>query len=226
MHLPKNDQVIFEYLNSVYNTILLNDVVERHQVRNVSFLMRLIEYVSDNTGNIVSANRISDFLKSQKLNISPQLAVNYLAHLTDALLIHRVPRLSVTGKKIFEIWEKYYFSDLGLRNAIIGYRQADINKLLENIIYLHLRIAGYKVSIGQLPKKEIDFIAEKSGDRLYVQVAYLLPSEKVLNREFGNLLAIHDQYPKYVVSMDEGAGGTVHGVQHVHVRKFLQHIVR
>jgi len=127
-------------------------------------------------------------------------------------------------KKIFEINEKYYFEDLGLRHAIIGYKQIDINKILENLVFLHLKIMGYKVSVGQLDYKEIDFVGEKDGKKIYIQVAYLVISESVKEREFGNLLAIKDNYPKIVISMDEMIEGEYKGVIHLNIREFLKKI--
>ena len=130
-------------------------------------------------------------------------------------------RSEIVGKKIFEIGEKYYFEDLGLRHTIIGYRQADIGKILENLIFIHLKRSGYDVTVGRIGKKEIDFVCEKKGERLYVQVAYMITDQKVHDREFGNLLEIKDNFPKIVVSMDEITGGTFKGIRHMNIRDFL-----
>jgi predicted AAA+ superfamily ATPase len=138
------------------------------------------------------------------------------------LLIHKVKRTELGGKKIFEIGGKYYFEDIGLRNSILGYKPADINKVLENLVFSHLKISGYNVMIGVMNSLEVDFAAEKKGEILYVKVAYLLHDQATVDREFGNLLAIDDQYPKMVVSMDEDyATGTYKGVRHYHIREFL-----
>lgn len=215
------DDVAYEYLRNIYGAILLKDIVARHGVRNVNFLERLVEFLADNTGRLVSAKRISDFLKSQRIQISPNVVLNYLSLLSSAFFVFKVPRADVVGKKVFEIGEKYYFEDLGLRHSIIGYRPNDIEKVLENLVFLQLKMQGYKVAVGKFGEREIDFVCEKAGERLYVQVCYLLTDEKVRNREFGNLLAIPDNFPKLVVSMDEFPGQTFKGIGHVPVRQFL-----
>ncbi len=221
VNLELEDDIAYEYLRTIYGTILLKDIVARYGVRNVNFLERLVEFLADNTGSLVSAKRISDFLKSQKTNISTNVVLNYLSLLASAFLIFKVPRTDVTGRKIFEIGEKYYFEDMGIRHAIIGYRHSDINKILENLVFIHLKMSGYKVNVGKMGESEIDFVCEKTGERLYVQAAYLLTGETTRLREFGNLLAIKDNYPKIVVSMDEPAGGRFKGIEHVNIRNFL-----
>ncbi len=224
VNLDMNDIVVYDYLRSINNTILFKDVVARYKIRNVAFLERLIEYIADNTGSLVSAKKISDFLKSQKTNISPNIVLNYLSFLSNAFLIFRVRRSEIGGKRIFEINEKYYFQDSGLRHALVGYQPSDINKMLENIVYMHLRASGYAVTVGQLGAKEVDFVCEKRGDRLYVQVAYLIPDKKAREREFGNLHQIRDNYPKFVVSMDKMMEGGEKGVRHLHITQFLKRL--
>jgi uncharacterized protein len=222
INLDLNDMVAYDYLKSINNTILLKDVVARYNVRNIAFLERLAEYIADNTGSLVSAKKISDFLKSQRTNISPNIVLNYLSFLSAAFLIFKVPRSEIGGKRIFEINEKYYFQDCGLRHALVSYRPSDINKVLENIVYMHLRASGYSITIGQMGAKEVDFVCEKRGDRLYVQVAYLIPDKKAHEREFGNLLQIKDNYPKIVVSMDKMIEGGEKGIRHMHINRFLK----
>lgn len=220
-NLELKDDIIYGYLKGIYNTIILKDVVERHKIRNVVFLENLTEYLADNIGSLVSAKKISDFLKSQKINISPNIVLDYLSFLAGAFFIFKVPRTDVQGKKIFEINEKYYFEDLGLRHTIIGYRQADINKILENLVFLHLKILGYEVTVGQLKNKEIDFVCEKQGEKIYIQVAYLITNENK-DREFGNLLNIKDNYPKIVISTDEMIKEKGYkGIKHINIRDFL-----
>jgi len=221
INLKLDDDIVYDYLENIYNTILFKDIVSRHNIRNITFLKNLVEYLADNTGSLVSANRISDFLKSQKINISPNIVLDYLSYLIQSFFIFKVRRSEIQGKKIFEINEKYYFEDLGLRHAVVGYRQIDINKILENLVFLHLKILGYKVTVGQLSGKEIDFVCERTGKRLYIQVAYLITNKKTQEREFGNLLAIKDNYPKIVVSMDQVAGGEYKGVKHIKIIDFL-----
>lgn len=221
INLELNDLVVFDYLKNIYSTIVLKDVVARFGVRNVFFLEKLIEYLADNIGSIVSAKKISDFLKSQKIKISSQVVLNYLSNLIAAFIVFKVSRADIRGKKIFEINDKYYFEDLGLRNSLIGYNLEDIGKVLENLVYIHLRINGFTVFVGQLDEKEIDFVAEKNGEKIYIQVAYLIINKETRKREFGNLLAIKDNYPKIVVSMDDIAGGKYKGIKHINIIDFL-----
>jgi len=221
LHLPMEDNVVYDYLRNVYSTILLKDIVARHRIRNVAFLENLVKYLADNTGNILSAKRISDFLKSQRINISPNVILNYLSYLVSAFFIFKAPRAEISGRKIFEIGEKYYFEDLGLRHAIIPYQQRDINKILENVVYTHLAISGYDIAIGKMGNKEIDFVCTRDEKKLYVQVAYLIPNDRAWDREFNNLLTIKDNYPKMVVSMDEAVGKQYEGITHIHIREFL-----
>jgi len=220
-NLSLSDESAGEYLKSIYDTIILKDVVSRYKIRNVDFLRRLTEYVADNVGSMVSAKKISDFLKSQKIRTSPNVVLNYLEALSSAFLIFKVKRADVHGKKIFEVSEKYYFEDVGLRNTLASYRPDDINKILENVIYMHLRSLGFEVKIGKLGDKEVDFVAEKDGKRAYVQVAYIIDSLETKEREFGALLSIRDNYRKYVVTLDEAPLGEYEGVSHAHMLDFL-----
>ncbi|MFH1456816.1 MAG: ATP-binding protein [Patescibacteria group bacterium] len=221
INLELNDEIVYHYLKSIYNTILLKDVIDRYNIRNVSFLENLIDYLADNTCSLFSAKKISDFLKSQKINISPNIILDYLSFLVNAFFIFKVSRTDIQGKKIFEINDKYYFEDLGLRHSLIGYKQIDINKILENLVFLHLKILGYKITVGQLKNKEIDFVCEKESKKMYVQVAYLI-NEKNQDREFGNLLQIKNNYPKIVVSADELIDKSEYqGIKHYNIRKFL-----
>jgi uncharacterized protein len=220
-NLELTDEVVFEHLKSIYNTILFKDIIARHNIRNFNFLENLVEYLADNTGSLVSSKRISDFLKSQKINISTNLVLDYLSYLSQAFFIFKVFQHDTQGKKIFEINQKYYFEDLGLRHSIINYQQADLGKILENLVFLHLRILGYKIYIGKLGNKEIDFIAKKNNKRIYFQVAYMITAQSK-KREFENLLEIKDNYPKFVISMDELIDNSEYkGIQHLNIRKFL-----
>lgn len=220
-NLQQNDEVLTEYLRSIFNTILFKDIVSRFQIRNTYFLENLVRYLANNVGNIISANKISEYLKSQQLKISPQLVLNYLHFLSQAFLIYNVKRTEITGKKVFEINEKCYFADWGLANAIIGFKSIDIGKVIENVVFLHLKIRGYEVFVGKLGDKEIDFVAEKNGVKVYFQVCYLISGEQVIEREFGNLLKINDNYSKYVISLDEFAPQNMQGVKHIHLKDFL-----
>ena len=222
-NLPMDENVIFEYLRNVYSTILLKDVVSRENIRNVSFLENLVAYLADNTGSLFSAQNISKYLKSQRVNMPTQTILNYLKALCNSYFLYKLQRADTHGMKIFEIGEKYYFEDLGLHNAIRHFDfRRDVNKLMENVVCIELMRAGYQVHIGKNGNKEIDFMASKGSQRIYVQVSYLLPDEITIEREFGNLLDIPDNYPKYVVTMDEMlCGSNYQGIKQVHLRDFL-----
>ncbi|EIQ01961.1 putative ATPase (AAA+ superfamily) [Opitutaceae bacterium TAV1] len=211
----------FDYLKGIYSTIVFRDVISRHQVRNAVFLEKLIQFLADNTGSLFSAKRISDFLKSQRTNIAPNQIQLYTQHLASAFLIHRVPRYDIAGRRIFEVGEKFYFENLGIRNSTIGFKPADMGKVLENAVCNHLLYLGYDVKIGMLDSGEIDFVCERGGEIAYVQAALRIDGAKTFEREFGNLLKIKDNYPKLVVTQDRPTGGTHEGVRHAHIREFL-----
>lgn len=213
----------FEYLRSVYATIMLKDVVARENIRNVTFLENLIRYLADNVGNLFSAANISKFLKSQHIAISPQLTLNYLRALTNAYIIYKVHRAEVNGLKIFEIGEKYYFEDTGLCNAITGHHARNaLHKTLENAVFLHLIQSGYAVQVGKLDQQEIDFVAHRNGLQLYVQVCLQLTDKDVVGREFGNLMLIPDNYPKYVVTLNDPImGNDYKGIKQMNLLEFL-----
>ena len=221
INLPQEDRFVYEYLRNVRDTIVLRDIVARFNVRSVHFLQDLMLYLADVMGSIVSAKRISDYLKSQQINLTHKLVLEFLSYIESVYFVDRVKRSEIEGRKIFEIGEKFYFEDLGMRHSLIPFQQKDIGKVLENIIYHHLKTSGYQIYIGKQGDKEIDFVAEKNGSKIYIQVAYLITDEKTHAREFGNLLSIQDNCPKYVVSMDETAGGNFKGIEHVGIREFL-----
>lgn len=223
IHLELTSSQVFEYLSNVYSTILLKDVVEKEKIRNVAFLENLVQYISDNIGSLFSSNNISKYLKSQQIQMSPQLIINYLKGLTNAYIIHKIVRADIKGLKIFEIGEKYYFEDLGLRNVIIGLNiSSEIHKLMENAVYLHLIQSGYKVHVGKLDDKEIDFVAAKDGKRIYIQVTLTAMDSKTHEREFGNLMEINDNYPKYVIALNDLIlGDDIKGVQYCNLADFL-----
>ncbi len=221
IHLPLEEAVVFEYLENVYSTILFRDIINRFSVRNTVFLEQLNLFLASNTGSLFSAKKISDFLKSQKINMAPNQVQTYIQHLANAFLIHRVNRYDIVGKRLFEVGEKYYFENLGIRNALWGFRAEDRGKILENAVYNHLLTENYKVQVGIIADSEIDFIAEKNGEKMYIQATLTLNEEKTIEREFGNLLKIKDNYPKLLITMDRFSGNTFEGVKVTDLRTFL-----
>lgn len=219
--LPFEEHLIMEYLRNIYNTIILKDVVNRYSIRNVRQLQDLTVYLADTIGNLFSANKISEYLKSQRVDMLPKTILEYLTYLNSAYFVRRIRPMDIQGKKQFQIGEKYYFEDLGIRNAIRPFRATDIGQVLENVVCHHLLVCGYALYIGRDGDKEVDFVAERNGEKLYVQVAYSVIDPKTHEREFGNLLAIQDNYPKIVVTMDEVEGVSYQGIEQVPVRKFL-----
>jgi hypothetical protein len=223
IHTTLDANVVNEYLKNVNSTILLKDVVARENIRNVSFLENLTAFLADNTGNLLSALNISNYLKSQHQTVPTQTVISYLRALINAFYVYKVQRADVNGLKIFEVSEKYYFEDLGLRNAIRSFDfRRDANKLMENVVFLQLKRENYNVYVGKSGDKEIDFLAEKNGERVYFQVAYMLSNEKTIEREFGNLMQINDNFPKFVITMDEIAlSASYKGIKQIHLRDFL-----
>lgn len=219
----ENEDMIWEYLQNIYNTIVLKDVVQRENLRNVTLFENLMKFLSDNAGQLVSANSLSKYLKSQKVELTPLTAINYIKAASNAYIVNKVPRYDMHGKKLLESNDKYYFEDLGLRNLLVGVDRAqDIEKVMENAVYLHLKQLGYKLSVGTMPNGEIDFVAEKNGKTVYFQVAYLLAEQATVDREFGNLAKIEDNYPKYVISMDPLSRPKDYaGITHLSLRQFL-----
>jgi uncharacterized protein len=220
VHLPFDDEIIYGYLKSIYNTIILKDIVSRYNIRDIDFLERLVEYLSNNLGSYVSSKKISDFLKAQRVSLSINTVMNYLKYLTNSFFINKVRRLDIIGKKRFEINDKYFFSDLGLKHSIIPFTGSHIANVFENMVYNQLIYSGFNVFVGKHQDREIDFVAQKGKETKYVQVAYLLSDEKVREREFGNLLKIEDNYEKIVVSADEFVED-YKGIRHMHIRTFL-----
>lgn len=221
-NLEKNDEVIFDYLSNILSTIVYKDVIHRYKIRNVEFFDRLIRYIAANTGNLITSKKISDYLKSQKTDISPRVVLSYLQYLQNAFLIYKLKREDIHSKKVFEISDKYFFQDWGLRNALLGLGNFSVPDLLGNIVFSHLKQQGYLVSVGVLNHLEIDFVAHKADKTLYIQVSYLIVDDKTKEREFGNLLLIKDNYPKYVISLDPVPVSSYKGIIHLHLRDFLK----
>ena len=220
----ENQDLAQDYLHNIYNTIILKDVIAREQIRNVPFLENLISFISDSTGKIISASSISKYMKTQQIEVTTTVILNYLAYFCNAFIINKVPRYDIHGKRLLESSEKYYFEDLGLRNDLTGSnRIGDIEKLIENAIYLHLKSQGFAVFVGQFRQMEIDFVAKKNEQTIYVQATYLLASENTIEREFGNLQLIKDNYPKYVITLDPfHKVNDREGITQLHLREFLK----
>ena len=214
-----------EYQMDIFHTVLLKNVIMRNQIRNVPFLENLVRFLADNTGKLISANSIAKYMKSQGESITSTVIINYISFLCEAYILHKVNRFDIHGKRIFETNDKFYFEDNGIRNALAGgTREGDIEKVIENIIYQHLIRLGYQVYVGQLQAGEIDFVCTKpDGQRIYVQASYIIADMATREREFGNLRAINDNYPKYVISMTPLlTRNDDNGIIHLHLRKFLK----
>lgn len=221
----KDEIHVRDYLQGVYNTIMMRDVIAREKIRNTPFIENLSKFIADNAGKLISTNSIVRFMKSQGERISETMTSAYIGHLCKALIINPVARYDIHGKKLFELIHKYYFSDHGLRNYLCGFNlRSSIEKVMENVVYLHLLAQGYSVNVGILRSGEVDFVAIKGGKTIYVQVTYLLAADETISREFGNLAGIRDNYPKYVVSMEPISGELAEypGIHHVHLREFLK----
>jgi len=219
-----SDEQVWAYLTSVFNTIMLKDIIERHDIRNIPFLNNLISFYADTTGKLTSANSISKYMKSQQEDVSSNLILLYRGFYAEAYLLDVVPRYDIHGKKIFQSNEKIYWDDLGLRNLKAeGAMDSYIEKVIENAVYKQLCFLGYDVKVGVLNAGEVDFVCTKPGKTVYVQASYIIAEESTRNREFGPLEKIRDNHPKYVISAtplltqrDEN------GITHLSLRKFLK----
>ena len=208
------------YLIDLFNSVQLKDVVKRNKVRDVDLLERIIAYITANVGTTFSANSIVKFIKNEKRSVSTETVLNYIKYCIDAFLFYQVKRQDLQGKQILSTNEKYYIADHGIREAVFGGNLRDINLILENIVYLELLRRGYKVNVGKMDDKEIDFVCEKRNEKLYVQVTYMLASESTIKREFDVYNTIKDNFPKYVVSLDE-FDMSRNGIKHRNIRDFL-----
>lgn len=218
--LQYNEAACKQYLQDVYTSVELKDIVRRNNIRDVDMLERILTYITANIGTIFSANVLSKYLKSEGRSMATETIINYVKACTDAFLFYQVKRQDIQGKKLLAINEKYYVADHGIREAVFGGNMKDINLILENIVYLELLRRGYKVSIGKVDTKEIDFICEKQDKKIYIQVTYLLAAEETIQREFGVYNEITDNYPKYVLSLDE-FDMSRNGIIHKNIRDFL-----
>lgn len=209
-----------QYLTDLFNSVQLKDIVQRGKVRDVYLLQRILAYVMANVGTTFSATSLSRFLKSERRNVSPETVLNYLRYGCDAYLFYQIKRQDLQGKQILSTNEKYYIADHGIREAVFGGNMRDFNLVLENIVCLEMLRRGYTVTVGKFGDLEVDFVGEKRGEKVYVQVAYLLASEETIRREFGVYASIPDNFPKYVVSLDE-LDFSRDGIKHRNIRDFL-----
>src|SRR5690554_5702830 len=215
------DETAYKIVYGIYSSVILRDTVQRYKIRDIELLERLIKYLFDNIGQTFSGKNIADYFKSQQRKVDINTIYNYLSALEGAFVLYRVPRYDIKGKEILKTQEKFYVSDVSIIYALMGYRDRMISGILENIVFLELKRRGYKVYIGKLDNTEIDFVAQKRNQKIYVQVAYKLENQETVNREFSNLLAVDDQYPKYVVTMDEFWKDNIDGVKHLYITEFL-----
>ena len=219
-NFPDDDSAKSQYLIDIYNSVVLKDVVKRNNIRDVDTLERIVAYAFSNIGHIFSATSLSKYFKSENRKISHDTILNYLKFCSDAFLFYKINRYDLEGKKIVTVNEKYYCADHGLREALFGKNIQNIDQVLENIVCLELLRRNYKVYVGKKGDLEIDFIAEKQGKKIYVQVAYLLANEETVKREFSVYNSVKDSYPKYVVSMDE-LDFSQNGIIHKNIKDFL-----
>lgn len=219
--LDFKDEVVFQYINSIYNTIILKDIVARYSVRDVFLLEKITAFVFDNCGSITSAKKIADYLKSQQIKTGVDTVQNYIGYLQDAHLVSRSGRFDLKGKRHLELFEKYYAGDSGIRHSVLGYKKNDVSGLLENAVFLELLRRGFTVSTGKFDDLEVDFVAQKNNEIFYIQVTYLLSSKETEEREFRPLEKINDNYPKMVLSMDTIWGNNRNGIIRKNVIDFL-----
>ena len=214
------DEPSRQYLHDLFNSVQLKDIVKRNKIRDVDLLERITAYIMANIGNTFSATSLAKFLKSEKRNVASETILNYIKYCCDAYLFYQVKREDLQGKQILSTNEKYYIADHGIREAVYGGNMRDINLILENIVYLELLRRGYIVTVGKAGEKEVDFVCSRQDQKLYIQVTYLLATEETIQREFGVYDSIRDNFPKYVVSLDE-FDLSRNGIKHFNIRDFL-----
>jgi predicted AAA+ superfamily ATPase len=214
-------ETIYKIILDIYSSIILRDTIQRYKIRDVELLERVIKFVFNHVGSTFSGKNVADYFKSQFRKVDINTIYNYLHALEGAFIVFRVSRYDIKGKELLKTQEKYFMSDVSLLYATMGYKDSLISGILENIVFLELKRRSYQVYIGKLATKEIDFIAEKAGHKIYIQVAYKLENPETINREFSVLLAIDDHFPKYVVTMDEFWRESIEGIKHLHIADFL-----
>jgi predicted AAA+ superfamily ATPase len=222
LHTDLSETVTYQMLGDIYNTIAVRDIISRHNIRDVPLFQDVTRFAMDNIGSPVSAKRIADFLSAQRRSASVDTVLNYLAYLDEAFLLNTVRRYALKGKRHLETNAKYYLGDIGLRNGVLGYREADIAGLLENLVYLELRRRGYRVAVGSADSREIDFVAEDRSGKMYIQVAYLLESRETIGRELKPFSLLDDAYPRYLLTLDPYQPRDLEGVRHRSLQRFLR----
>ena len=218
---PFSQDEIYTIVQDIYNSTIFSDVVKRNQIRKIDQLERVVKYTFNNVGNTFSAKSIADYLKAERRSLDNETVYSYLEKLEKAYLLHRCSRYNLQGKEILKTQEKFYLADVALRYSVLGYHADSVASSLENIVYLELCRRGYTVYVGKTGSDEIDFIAVRQNEKIYVQVTQEIRSEKTKEREYERLLAIHDNYPKYVLTTDNFAGGNYEGIKTMHIADFL-----
>ena len=221
LNLNFDEQSSSQYLRDIYASVVLKDVMKRNKFRDLDLLERIIIYVLANIGQPFSATSLSKYFKSEQRKAAPETIINHIRACEEAYLFHKVKRQDVIGKRILQVNEKYYVADHGLREAIYGNNQRDINLVLENIVYMEMLRRGYNVTVGRVGELEIDFVCEQHGELIYVQVAYLIADDATAQREFASLEKVNDNFPKFVVSLDE-FDLSRNGIKHMNIRDFLK----
>ena len=216
-----SQEEVYTIVRDIYNSTIFSDIVRRNQIRKIDQLERIVKYTFNNVGNTFSAKSIADYLKSEHRSLDNETVYNYLEKLEKAYLLHRCIRYDLQGRKLLKTQEKFYLADVALRYSVLGYDADSVAASLENIVYLELCRRGYTVNVGKTDGGEIDFVAERQNERLYVQVTQEIRSEKTAKREYERLLEIRDNYPKYVLTTDAFAGGNYQGIRTMHIADFL-----
>ena len=212
---------IYTIVRDIYNSTIFSDIVKRNQVRKIDQLERVVKYTFNNVGNTFSAKSIADYLKAERRSLDNETVYSYLEKLEKAYLLHRCSRYDLQGKEILKTQEKFYLADVALRYSVLGYNADSVASSLENIVYLELCRRGYTVNVGKTGDSEIDFVAVRQNEKIYVQVTQEINSEKTEKREYSRLLEIPDNYPKFVLTTDEFAGGNYEGIKTMHIADFL-----
>lgn len=216
-----DEESAYKVVSDIYASVILRDTVQRYKIRDVELLQRVVRYAFDNIGSTFSGKNVADYFKSQQRKIDINTVYNYLSYLEGAFILYRVPRFDLKGKEILKTQEKFYLADVSILYATMGFRDRNISGVLENLVFLELKRRGFEVFVGKYDQREIDFIAEKRGGRIYIQVAYKMEGKETTDREFSALMPINDHFPKYVISMDDFFMDDFQGIKHMHIRDFL-----